>query len=79
MINAWSETLLEKPRFKQAVEKRRCLIPANGFHEWRQDVNLEMPPWIQFKTREPFAFPGLWECWIDPETNAREQESKSFN
>ena len=68
MINARSETLLEKPSFKQAVEKRRCLIPANGFYEWRRDGNRKIPMWIQFKTREPFAFPGLWDCWIDRDT-----------
>jgi putative SOS response-associated peptidase YedK len=68
MINARSETLLEKPSFKQAVQKRRCLVPANGFYEWRRDGNRKIPMWIQFKTREPFAFPGLWDCWIDRET-----------
>src|ERR1044072_3083160 len=67
MINARSETLLEKPSFRQAVQKRRCLIPTNGFYEWRRDGNRKVPIWIQFKTREPFAFPGLWDCWIDPE------------
>ena len=68
MINARSETLLEKPSFKQAVEKRRCLIPANGFYEWRPDGKRKLPMWIQLKTREPFAFPGLWDCWIDRQT-----------
>ena len=68
MINARSETLLEKPSFRQAVQKRRCLIPANGFYEWRYDGKRKVPMWIQFKTREPFAFPMLWDCWIDPET-----------
>ena len=68
MINARSETLLETPSFKEAVFKRRCLVPANGFYEWRRDGNRRLPMWIQFKTREPFAFPGLWDCWIDRET-----------
>ena len=54
--------------FKQAVEKRRCLIPANGFYEWAREGNRKVPMWIQLKTREPFAFPGLWDCWIDRET-----------
>jgi hypothetical protein len=64
MINA----LLEKPSFKQAVQKRRCLVPANGFYEWRRDGNRKIPMWIQFRSREPFAFPGLWDCWVDRET-----------
>src|SRR5689334_3460255 len=68
MINARSETLLEKPSFKQAVDNRRCLVPANGFYEWRHDGKRKVPMWIQFKTREPFAFPGLWDCWIDRDT-----------
>jgi putative SOS response-associated peptidase YedK len=68
MINARSETLLEKPSFKQAVQKRRCLVPANGFYEWVREGKRKIPMWIQFKTREPFAFPGLWDCWVDRET-----------
>ncbi len=51
MINARSETLLEKPSFKQAVQKRHCPIPANGFYEWRREGNRKIPIWIQFKTR----------------------------
>jgi putative SOS response-associated peptidase YedK len=68
MINARSETLLEKPSFKQAVQKRRCLIPANGFYEWVREGKRKIPMWIQLKTRQPFAFPGLWDCWIDRDT-----------
>jgi len=49
MINARSETLLEKPSFKQAVQKRRCLVPANGFYEWRRDGNRKIP--IGFSSR----------------------------
>jgi putative SOS response-associated peptidase YedK len=68
LINARSETLLEKPSFKEAVKKIRCLIPANGFYEWRRDGNRKVPMWIQLKTRQPFAFPGLWDCWTDRDT-----------
>jgi len=71
MINARSETLLEKPSFRQAVEKRRCLVPANGFYEWRREGNRKLPMWIQFKSREPFAFPGLWDCWIDQDNEKK--------
>jgi putative SOS response-associated peptidase YedK len=71
MINARSETLLEKPSFKRAVQKRRCLIPANGFYEWRRDGNRKIPMWIQFKTREPFALSwavGLLDRSVDRKT-----------
>jgi len=71
MINARSETLLEKPSFKQALQKRRCLIPANGFYEWQRDGKRKIPMWIQLKTRQPFAFPGLWDCWIDQENGKK--------
>jgi putative SOS response-associated peptidase YedK len=68
MINARSETLLEKPSFKESVSKRRCLIPANGFYEWRREGKCKVPMWIQLTSREPFAFPGLWDRWIDRDT-----------
>ena len=71
MINARSETLLEKPSFKQAVQKRRCLVPANGFYEWVREGKRKIPMWIQLKTRQPFAFPGLWDCWIDQENGKK--------
>jgi putative SOS response-associated peptidase YedK len=66
MINARAETLLEKPSFKQLVAQRRCLIPADGFYEWRREGNRKIPMWIHLKNREPFAFAGLWDYWRDP-------------
>jgi putative SOS response-associated peptidase YedK len=65
MINARAETLLEKPSFKRLVSERRCLIPADGFYEWRREGNGKVPVWIHLKNKEPFAFAGLWESWRD--------------
>ncbi len=66
MINARSETLLEKPSFKNLVASRRCLVPADGFYEWRREGNRKVPMWIHLKSRVPFAFAGLWDYWRDP-------------
>jgi putative SOS response-associated peptidase YedK len=66
MINARAETLLEKPSFKQLVARRRCLVPADGFYEWRREANRKVPMWIHLKSRVPFAFAGLWDYWRDP-------------
>lgn len=65
MINARGETLLEKPSFKRLVSERRCLIPADGFYEWRREGNRKVPVWIHLKKKEPFAFAGLWDSWRD--------------
>jgi len=75
MINARSETLLEKPSFKQLVARQRCLVPADGFYEWRREGKGKVPMWIHLKKREPFAFAGLWNCWRDP---AGDKELYSF-
>ena len=66
MINARSETLSEKPAFRSAFESRRCLIPADGFFEWKRDGKIRIPYFIQRKEREPFAMAGLWEKWESP-------------
>jgi putative SOS response-associated peptidase YedK len=66
MINARSETLSEKPVFRNAFKKRRCLIPANGYYEWRGEKGNKQPWYITFETGTPFVFAGLWERWIDP-------------
>jgi putative SOS response-associated peptidase YedK len=68
MINARAETLLEKPSFKQLVSTRRCLVPADGFYEWRREGNRKVPMWFYLNSRKPFAFPGLWDCWLDRDT-----------
>lgn len=67
MINARAETLITKPAFRVAVRKRRCIIPADGFYEWRREGNLKQPVRIVLKNREPFGFAGLWEHWTPPE------------
>jgi putative SOS response-associated peptidase YedK len=65
MINARAETVTQKPSFKQLVQQRRCLIPADGFYEWRREGNRKVPVWIHLKKKEPFAFAGLWDAWRD--------------
>jgi putative SOS response-associated peptidase YedK len=67
MINARCETLAEKPAFKNALRKRRCIIPADGFFEWRKEgQGKKTPMYIRLKSRKPFAFAGLWDTWRDP-------------
>ncbi len=63
MINARAETLLENPSFRRLVSERRCLIPADGFYEWRREGNRKIPVWIHLKNKKPFAFAGLWNSW----------------
>jgi putative SOS response-associated peptidase YedK len=67
MINARAETVAEKPSFKRALQKRRCLILADGFYEWKKEGKKKTPMFITLKSREPFAFAGLWETWRPPE------------
>jgi putative SOS response-associated peptidase YedK len=63
MINARSETAHEKPSFRSAWGRRRCLIPADGFYEWKKEAGGKQPFHIRMKSEEPFAFAGLWETW----------------
>jgi putative SOS response-associated peptidase YedK len=67
MINARAETLAEKPSFRRALQKRRCLILADGFYEWKKEGKKKAPMFIGLKSHEPFAFAGLWETWKSPE------------
>ncbi|ODA28648.1 SOS response-associated peptidase [Planctopirus hydrillae] len=63
MINARAETLAEKPSFKTALRRRRCLVLADGFYEWRTEGQSKQPFCIRMKDARPFAFAGLWERW----------------
>jgi len=76
MINARSETVAEKPSFKNAFRKRRCLIPADGFYEWKGEKGYKQPYYVSIPSGESFAFAGLWEIWID-EGNDEESVYKS--
>ncbi|MBA4537246.1 SOS response-associated peptidase [Bacillus aquiflavi] len=63
MINARAETLAEKPSFSNAFKKKRCLIIADSFYEWRKTREQKIPVRIKLKTDELFAMAGLWEGW----------------
>ena len=63
MINARAETLAEKPSFRTAFKKRRCLVLADGFYEWKRDDGRKRPMRVTVAQEEPFAFAGLWESW----------------
>ncbi len=67
LINARGETVAEKPAFRKAFAQRRCLIPADGFYEWKAGPAGKEPWYITLKDRPVFAFAGLWERWKDPE------------
>jgi putative SOS response-associated peptidase YedK len=68
MINAVGETVSTKPAFRAAFKKRRCLVLANGFYEWKKDGNRRLPTYIYSKNNEPLAFAGLWETWKSSES-----------
>ncbi len=67
MLNARVETIADKPAFKSALLKRRCLIPADGFYEWHTEGKQKIRYFIHLKSSGLFAFAGLWEQWNDPE------------
>lgn len=66
LINARQETAGEKPAFRAALERRRCLLPATGFYEWQKVGRSRVPFSIQLRNHELFAFAGLWERWQAP-------------
>lgn len=70
LINARSETITEKPSFRSAFARRRCLILADGFYEWKRQADQKgpsQPYYFQRTDKKPFAFAGLWEIWKPPE------------
>ena len=66
LINAKAETIAEKPAFREAFKKRRCIIPADGFYEWQKlDAKQKQPYAILMRDRGVFGFAGVWEKWTD--------------
>lgn len=72
MINARGETVSEKPAFRAAFKYRRCLIPADGFYEWKKEDDGKQPYRIRRRDGAPFAFAGLWEQWSDEDNQKLE-------
>ncbi len=68
MINARAETVAEKPAYRAAYRRRRCLILADGFYEWKKEGAGKTPYLISLASGEPFALAGLWEHWVSKET-----------
>jgi putative SOS response-associated peptidase YedK len=63
LINARSETVTEKPSFREAFARRRCLVPLDGFYEWARRGDRKRPFYFHMRDGEPFAIAGLWERW----------------
>jgi putative SOS response-associated peptidase YedK len=69
MINARAETVAEKPAYRAAYRRRRCLVLADGFYEWHQEGTSKTPYYISLANQEPFAIAGLWEHWQNPDSD----------
>lgn len=76
LINARGESVLDKPAFRNAMRRRRCLIPADGFYAWRPAGEGKQPCYIHSRAGEPMAFAGLWEIWTGP--NGEEMETAAI-
>ena len=69
LINARAETVAEKPSYRAALSKRRCLLIADGFYEWRLNADkTKTPMYIRLESGQPFGFAGLWERWTNPDS-----------
>lgn len=67
-MNARADTIFEKPSFRSAIIQRRCLIPADGFFEWRYYNGKNYPYYIHLKNHEVFSIAGIWDMWTNPDT-----------
>ena len=76
LINARGESVVEKPAFRAAMKRRRCLFLTDGFYEWKQEGDRKRPFFARPKSGGPMAFAGLWETWTGP--NGEEQETAAI-
>jgi putative SOS response-associated peptidase YedK len=72
MINARAESVAEKPAFRAALRRRRCLVAADGFYEWQRRGKQKQPYFVRIRDDRPFAFAGLWETWQGPDLSSIE-------
>ncbi|MGH6663417.1 MAG: SOS response-associated peptidase [Pseudolabrys sp.] len=76
LINARGETVCDKPAYRAAMKRRRCLIPADGFYEWQKAGERKRPFFVHARSGAPLAFAGLWETWTGP--NGEELETAAI-
>jgi putative SOS response-associated peptidase YedK len=76
LINARVESVNDKPAFRYAMRRRRCLVPADGFYEWKTEGRHKRPFAVRPRDRQPVAFAGLWESWMGP--NGEEMETAAI-
>ena len=76
LVNARGESVVDKPAFKAAMKYRRCLVPADGFYDWKSGGALRQPYYVRAKSGGPLAFAGLWEIWTGP--NGEELETATI-
>jgi putative SOS response-associated peptidase YedK len=75
-LNARSETIFEKPMFRQSILSKRCMVVVDGFFEWRHTNNKSYPYYISLTNHQPFALAGIWDKWQNPGTGI---ESLTFS
>ena len=75
-LNARSETIFEKPMFRQSILSKRCQVVVDGFYEWRHLNNKSYPYYIRLADHQPFALAGIWDKWQNPDTGI---ESRTFS
>lgn len=66
MFNARAESVVEKPAFRKAYKTQRCLVPSNGFYEWKLENGKKVPYFFEVKDRSVFGFAGLFDIWVEP-------------
>jgi putative SOS response-associated peptidase YedK len=76
LINARGESVIDKPAFRAAMRRRRCLVPADGFYEWKREGERKRPYYIRLRSGQPMAFAGVWETWTGP--NGEEMETAAI-
>jgi putative SOS response-associated peptidase YedK len=69
-INARAETVAERPMFRDLLRERRCVVPIDGYYEWRTTSSGKVPFWFHLKSGEPFFLAALWDCWHQGKADA---------